>query len=113
VITRYDSGWFGSSTPRNWENRKLASMDTDLEKSLMKTDGFSGGFAYKLLEDHEGQHWVGCAPKDWFNSVTIKCSVSLPGPYQKLGVARGSRRRDLGRTINNKPLRHVPETVCY
>jgi len=43
---------------------------TELE-SFNEKDGFSGGFAYKLLEDREGNIWL-AVPKDWFNSATIK-----------------------------------------
>jgi len=68
------------------------------------------GFAYKLLEDHEGNIWVGCA-KGLVHSVTSSCSGESR-TLSKLVFGSREQRRDLGRNHNNKPLLHVAETVC-
>jgi ligand-binding sensor domain-containing protein len=55
----------------------------------MQKDGFSGGFAYKLLEDREGNIWVGCSKglvRFRHNQVV---PVSLPRGYQKLVLLAG------------------------
>lgn len=105
-ITRYDSGLVRIRYPEKLGNRKLGPHDTDLE-TFDERDGFSGGFAYKLLEDHEGNIWVGCAKgliQFRHNQVV---PVSLPDRYQKLVLLAGADGEISVGTINSKPLLHV------
>jgi signal transduction histidine kinase/ligand-binding sensor domain-containing protein len=105
-ITRYDSGLVRIRYPEKLGNRKLGPHDTDLE-TFDERDGFSGGFAYKLLEDHEGNIWVGCAKglvQFRHNQIV---PVSLPDRYQKLVLLAGADGEISVGTINSKPLLHV------
>jgi ligand-binding sensor domain-containing protein len=105
-ITRYDSGLVRVRYPEKLGNRKVGPHDPELE-SFNEKDGFSGGFAYKLLEDHEGNIWVGCSKglvQFRHNQVV---PVSLPQGYQKLVLLAGEDREVSVGTINNKPLLHI------
>ena len=105
-ITRYDSGLVRIRYPEKLGNRKLGPHDTDLE-TFDERDGFSGGFAYKLLEDHEGNIWVGCSKglvQFRHNQVV---PVSLPQRYQKLVLLAGADGDIWLGTINTKPLLHI------
>jgi signal transduction histidine kinase/streptogramin lyase len=105
-ITRYDSGLVRIRYPEKLGNRKLGPHDTDLE-TFNQRDGFSGGFAYKLLEDHEGNIWVGCSKglvQFRHNQVV---PVSLPDRYQKLVLLAGADGEISIGTINSKPLLHA------
>jgi signal transduction histidine kinase/ligand-binding sensor domain-containing protein len=59
-ITRLDSGVVRIRYPEKLGNRKYGSQDAELE-SFGAKDGFSPGFAFVLLEDREGNIWVGCS----------------------------------------------------
>src|ERR1700690_3214018 len=59
-ITRMDSGIVRIRYPERLGNRKLGAHDHELE-SFDAKGGFSEGFAYTLLEDREGNIWVGCS----------------------------------------------------
>jgi len=87
-ITRMDSGIVRIRYPERLGNRKLSAHDHELE-SFDAKDGFSAGFAYKLLEDREGNIWVGCSKglvRFRHNQVV---PVSLPRGYQKLVLSEG------------------------
>src|ERR1700683_5520929 len=89
-ITRMDSGIVRIRYPERLGNRKLGAHDHELE-SFDSKDGFSGGFAYKLLEDREGNIWVGCSKglvRFRHNQVV---PVSLPRGYQKLALFAGEK----------------------
>src|SRR6266481_3564830 len=105
-IARQDSGIVRIRYPERLGNRKLGTHDTELE-SFNEKDGFTGGFAYKLLEDHEGNIWVGCSKglvQFRHNQVV---PVSLPPRYQKLVLLAGADGEISVGTINSKPLLHV------
>ena len=105
-ITRYDSGIVRIRYPERLGNRKLGPHDHELE-SFAGKDGFSGGFAYKLLEDREGNIWVGCSKglvQFRHNQVV---PVSLPQRYQKMVLLAGSAGEIWIGTINSKPLLHI------
>src|SRR6266404_6728974 len=105
-ITRYDSGLVRIRHPERLGNRKLGPHDNELE-SFNEKDGFAGGFAYKLLEDHEGNIWVGCSKglvQFRHNQVV---PVSLPQRYQKLVLLAGEVGEIWIGTINSKPLLHI------
>jgi len=105
-ITRLDSGIARIRYPERLGNRKLGPHDPELE-SFNEKDGFSGGVAYKLLEDREGNIWVGCSKglvQFRHNQVV---PVSLPQRYQKLVLLAGEVGEIWIGTINSKPLLHL------
>ncbi len=105
-ITRYDSGIVRVRYPERLGNRKLGPHDPELE-SFDKKNGFSGGFAYKLFEDREGNIWVGCSKglvQFRHNQVV---PVSLPQRYQKMVLHAGKDGEIWIGTINSKPLLHI------
>src|SRR5439155_25094214 len=102
-ITRYDSGLVRIRYPEKLGNRKLGPHDTDLE-TFNEKDGFPGGFAYKLLEDREGNIWVGCSKglvQFRHNQVV---PVRLPPRYQKLASSAGGGGDVSLATIDSEPL---------
>ena len=105
-ITRYDSGIVRIRYPERLGNRKLGPHDPEFE-SFNEKDGFSGGFAYKLLEDREGNIWVGCSKglvQFRHNQVV---PVRLPPRYQKLVLSAGEDGEVSIGTIESKPLLHI------
>ncbi|MEY2394035.1 MAG: hypothetical protein QOF94_380, partial [Acidobacteriaceae bacterium] len=105
-ITRYDSGIVRIGSPERLGNRKVGPHDHEFE-SFDEKDGFSGGFAYKLLEDREGNIWVGCSKglvQFRHNQVV---PVSLPQRYQKMVLLGGRDGEIWIGTINSKPLLHI------
>ena len=105
-ITRYDSGLVRVRYPERLGNRKLGPHDPELE-SFNEMAGFSGGFAYKLLEDREGNIWVGCSKglvQFRHNQIV---PLSLPQRYQKMVLRAGEEGEIWVGTINNKPLLHI------
>jgi signal transduction histidine kinase/ligand-binding sensor domain-containing protein len=82
-ITRMNSGIVRIRYPDRLGKRKLGAHDHELE-SFDAKDGFSGGFAYNLFEDREGNIWVGCSKgliRFRHNAIV---PVSPPQGYQKL-----------------------------
>jgi signal transduction histidine kinase len=105
-ITRYDSGIVRIRYPERLGSRKLGPHDPELE-SFAEKNGFSGGFAYKLFEDREGNIWVGCSKglvQFRHNEVV---PVSLPQRYQELVLLAGEDGEIWIGTINSKPLLHI------
>ena len=105
-ITRYDSGIVRIRYPERLGNRKLGPHDPELE-SFNEKDGFSGGFAYKLLEDREGNIWVGCSKGlvQFRHNQVVR--VRLPPRYQKLVLSAGEGGDVSIGTIESKPLLHI------
>ena len=110
-ITRHDSGIVRIRYPERLGNRKLGAHAPEVE-SFDEKDGFSGGFAYKLLEDREGNIWVGCSKglvQFRHNQVV---PVSLPPRYQRLVLRAGEDGEIWTGTINSKPLLRIrDETI--
>jgi len=105
-ITRMNSGVVRIRHPERLGNRKLGPGDHELE-SFDEEDGFSGGFAYRLLEDREGNIWVGCSKglvRFRHNQVV---PVSLPHRYQKLVLLAGKDGEIWIGAVNGRPLLHV------
>jgi ligand-binding sensor domain-containing protein len=105
-ITRMNSGIVRVRYPERLGNRKLGPHDHELE-SFDEKDGFSGGFAYRLFEDREGNIWVGCSKgliRFRHNQVV---PVSLPHRYQKLVLLAGEDGEIWIGAVNGKPLLHV------
>jgi signal transduction histidine kinase/ligand-binding sensor domain-containing protein len=105
-ITRHDSGIVRIRYPERLGNRKLGPHDPELE-SFDEKDGFSGGFAYKLLEDREGNIWVGCSKGLVQFRHNQVIPVSLPQRYQKLVLLAGENGEIWIGSINSKPLLHI------
>jgi signal transduction histidine kinase/ligand-binding sensor domain-containing protein len=105
-ITRYDSGIVRIRYPERLGNRKLGPHDHEFE-SFEEKDGFSGGFAYKLLEDREGNIWVGCSKGLVQFRHNRVVPVSLPQRYQKLVLLAGEDGEISIGTIHSKPLLHI------
>jgi len=102
-ITRSDAGVVRIRYPEKLGNRKYGSHDPELE-SFGEMEGFSGGLAYKLLEDREGNIWIGCSNgliRFRHNQVV---PVSLPEGYEKLTLLAGANGDLWIGTINDKPL---------
>jgi signal transduction histidine kinase/ligand-binding sensor domain-containing protein len=105
-ITDMGSGIIRIPFPEKLRERKYGPHDPELQTFSTK-DGFSGGFAYKLLEDREGNIWVGCSKgliRFRGNDVT---PVSLPQGYQKLTLLAGNSGGLWVGTISEKPFLHI------
>ena len=105
-ITRTDSGILRIRYPNKLGNRKYGLHDPELE-SFSVSDGFSGGFAYTVLEDREGNIWVGCSNglvRFRHNQVV---PVYLPQRYQRLTLLAAENGELWIGTINSKPLIHI------
>jgi len=105
-ITRMDSGIVRIRYPEKLGKRKYGAPDPELE-SFGPKEGFSGGFAYKLLEDHEGNIWIGCSNGLIRLRNNQVVSVNLPQGYQKLTLLAGSNSDLWAGSVNNKPLLHI------
>jgi signal transduction histidine kinase/ligand-binding sensor domain-containing protein len=105
-ITRLDSGIVRIRNPERLGNRTLGPHDRELE-SFGEKDGFSGGFAYKLLEDREGNIWVGCSKGLIRFRRNQVVPVSLPQRYQRQTLLAGEEGDVWIGTLNNKPLLHI------
>jgi signal transduction histidine kinase/ligand-binding sensor domain-containing protein len=104
-ITRMHSGIVRIRHPE-LGNRKLGLHDHELE-SFDEKGGFSAGFAYNLLEDREGNIWVGCSKgliRFRHNQVV---PVSLPQRYQKLVLLAGKDGEIWIGAVNGGLLLHV------
>jgi signal transduction histidine kinase/ligand-binding sensor domain-containing protein len=105
-ITRMGFGIFRIRYPERLGNRKLGRHDHELEPFGEK-DGFSLGFAYKLLEDREGNIWVGCSKglvRFRRNQVVPE---RLPQRYQKLVLLAGEGGEIWIGAVNGGPLLHI------
>ena len=63
-----DSGIMRISHPERLQNRQYDLRASEVD-SFGPKEGFTGGFAYGMLEDREGNVWVGCS-KGSFAFVT-------------------------------------------
>ena len=90
-ITRMDSGIVRIRYPERLGNRKLGPHDRELE-SFDEKDGFSGGFAYNLLEDREGNIWVGCSNGLVRIPPQSSCSRESAATLSKADAAGGRTR---------------------
>jgi signal transduction histidine kinase/ligand-binding sensor domain-containing protein len=102
-ITRDDLGIMRVRDPGKLETRKYGPLDREIE-SFGPKDGFPAGFAYKLLEDREGNIWVGCSN----GLVRIRhdhvVPVALPQGYDRLTLLTGTGGDLWVGTIADKPL---------
>ena len=115
-ITRMDSGIIRISHPERLRNRQY-DLRADEVDSFGPKEGFTGGFAYGLLEDREGNVWVGCSKglvRFRHNDVV---PVNLPQRYQNLTLLSGDHGDIWLGTSDKRPFLHVqgktlvPKTV--
>jgi ligand-binding sensor domain-containing protein len=102
-ITRLDSGIMRIRYPEKLGNRKFGAGDPGLE-SFSEKDGFTGGLAIKILEDREGNIWVGCAKGlDRFRRSHV-VPVTLPQPRAEVTLLAGQGGEVWIGTISSEPL---------
>jgi signal transduction histidine kinase/ligand-binding sensor domain-containing protein len=112
-VTRAESGIIRIRYPEKLRDRKYGLHDRELEP-FSKENGFSGGFADQLLEDREGNIWVGCSNGLIQLRYADVVPVSLPEGYQKMTLLAGRQGGLWVGTINDKPLLHIEgENVLY
>jgi signal transduction histidine kinase/ligand-binding sensor domain-containing protein len=105
-ITRTDLGIIRISHPERLQNRQYDLRASEVD-SFGPKDGFTGGFAYGVLEDREGNVWVGCSNglvRFRHNDVV---PVNLPQRYHYLTLLSGINADLWVGTINRRPLLHV------
>ena len=105
-ITRMDSGIVRIRDPAKLGPRKYGPQDRELE-SFGQKDGFPAGYANKLLEDREGNLWVGCSNgliRFRHNQVV---PVSLPQRYIRLTLMAGAQGDLWVGTNSDKPLLRI------
>jgi signal transduction histidine kinase/ligand-binding sensor domain-containing protein len=105
-ITRMDRGIVRIRYPERLGNRKLGRHDHELE-SFGEKDGFSVGFAYKLLEDREANIWVGCSKGLVRFRRNQLVPVRLPQSYQKLVLLAGKGGEIWIGAVNGGLLLHI------
>jgi streptogramin lyase len=102
-MTREDFGLMRVRDPGKLETRRYGSQDRELE-SFGPKDGFPAGYAYKILEDHEGNIWVGCSN----GLIRFRHNQVVPIPlqqrYQWLTLLTGAQGELWVGTISDKPL---------
>lgn len=106
-ITNMDSGIVRIPDPDKLRNRKYSPHDSEVQ-TFGKKDGFSGGFAYGLLEDREGNIWIGCSKGlIRFRRNDVE-PVSLPEGYQWLTLIAGDDGGLwVGTASNKKPMLYL------
>jgi ligand-binding sensor domain-containing protein len=102
-ITRGDSGIVRIRDPGKLEARRYGEKDPEFE-SFGPKQGFPAGYAYKLLEDREGNVWVGCSNgliRFRHNHVV---PIALPEGYMSLTLSAGAEGALWVGTISNNPV---------
>jgi signal transduction histidine kinase/ligand-binding sensor domain-containing protein len=92
--------------PEELRDRPYGLHDPELELFDEK-DGFSGGIVGELLEDREGNIWVGCSNGLIQFRHTDVLPVRLPEGYQRLTLLGGQHGGLWVGTISHKPLLHI------
>jgi signal transduction histidine kinase/ligand-binding sensor domain-containing protein len=105
-VTCADSGIIRIRYPERLRDRKYDLQDPALE-SFSKKDSFPGGFASQLLEDREGNLWVGCSNGLIQFRHSDVVPVSLPEGYQKVTLLAGEHGGLWVGTIRDNPLLHI------
>jgi len=102
-MTRQDFGIVRIRDPGKLETRRYGLQDRELE-SFSPEDGFPAGYASKILEDHEGNIWVGCSNGliRFRNNQVVP--VALPEGYRLLTLLTGTQGDLWVGTISDKPL---------
>jgi signal transduction histidine kinase/ligand-binding sensor domain-containing protein len=105
-ITDTDSGIIRIRYPEKLKDRNYGLHDPELE-SISKKSGFSGDLADQLLEDHEGNIWVGCSKGLIQFRHSDVVPVALPDGYQKVTLLAGKHGGLWVGTIDERPLLHI------
>jgi len=105
-ITRMDLGVLRIRYPDKLRDRRYGLHDTELESFGIR-DGFAGGYAITMLEDREGNIWVGCSNGLLRFRHNPLVPVNLPQRYQKLVLLPGKDADIWIGTIETKPLLHI------
>jgi signal transduction histidine kinase/ligand-binding sensor domain-containing protein len=105
-ITDLYSGIIRIRYPEKLGDRTYGLHDPELELFGEK-DGFSGGIAGELLEDREGNIWVGCSNGLVQFRHTDVLPVRLPEGYEKMTLLAGEHGGLWVGTIRDKPLLHI------
>ena len=92
--------------PEKLGDRTYGLRDPRLELFDEK-DGFSGRIADELLEDREGNIWIGCSNGLIQFRYTDVLPVRLPEGYQRVTVVAGQHGGLWVGTISYKPLLHI------
>jgi PAS domain S-box-containing protein len=102
-VTRLDSGLVRIRYPEKLGNRKLGAQDPELE-SFSEKDGFTAGLAAEILEDREGNVWVGSTKGlDRFRHSHV-VPVALPRPREELTLFAGQDGEVWVGATNDEPL---------
>jgi signal transduction histidine kinase/streptogramin lyase len=105
-ITRLDSGIVRVRHPEKLRNHKYDSHDPEVD-SFDTSHGFPAGLAYFLLEDREGNIWVGCSNgliRFRHNDVV---PVHLSPRYEKITLLAGNDGDLWVGTVHESPLLHI------
>jgi signal transduction histidine kinase/ligand-binding sensor domain-containing protein len=105
-ITRTDLGIMRISHPERLRNRQYDLRSSEVD-SFGPKEGFTGGFAYGLFEDREGNVWIGCSKglvRFRHNDVV---PVNLSQRYQNLTLLPGDHADLWLGTTYRGPLLHV------
>ena len=105
-LTRMDSGVIRISHPERLQNRQYDLHASEVD-SFGPKEGFTGGFAYGLVEDREGNVWVGCSKGLVCFRHNDVVPVNLPQGYQNLTLLSGDHADVWLGTTNRRPLLHV------
>jgi signal transduction histidine kinase/ligand-binding sensor domain-containing protein len=105
-ITDIGSGIIRIRYPEKLRHRKYGLHDFELEL-FDKKDSFSGGIAGELLEDREGNIWIGCSKGLVQFRHNDVAPVSLPEDYQKLTLLAGKHGGLWVGNISHKPVLHI------
>jgi signal transduction histidine kinase/ligand-binding sensor domain-containing protein len=105
-ITRLDSGIVRIRYPERLGNRTLGPHDHEWE-SFGEKDGFSEGFAYTLLEDREGNVWVGCSKGLVRFRRNKVVPVRLPQGRRTFVLLAGKGGEIWIGTVDKNPLLHI------
>jgi signal transduction histidine kinase/ligand-binding sensor domain-containing protein len=105
-ITRLDSGIVRIRFPEKLGTRKLGPQDSEWE-SFDEKGGFTDGFAFKLLEDREGNIWVGCSHGLMRFRHNQVVPVRVPARYEELVLHAGDDNDLWVGTTARQPLLHL------
>src|SRR5215813_4450267 len=92
--------------PEKLKDRRYGLHDPELELFGEK-EGFAGGIVGELLEDREGNIWVGCSNGLIQFRYTDVLPVRLPEGYHRLTLLAGQHGGLWVGTISYKPLLHI------
>ena len=105
-ITRSDLGLLRIRFPEKLSLKAHDVRDAEIETFGIK-EGFTGGSANNLLEDREGNIWIGCSNGLIRLRHNDVAPVKLPQRYQNLTLRAGDDADLWVGTINQEPLLHL------